>query len=56
MSEKDVKEQQVSFFKSLKERRVPQIAGIYLGTSWGLIQFIEWIVERYGLSPYLVEH
>ncbi len=38
---------------SLKERRVPQIVGFYLGAGWGLIQFIEWVVERYGLSPYL---
>ncbi|MCF6194139.1 MAG: hypothetical protein L3J46_07390 [Kangiellaceae bacterium] len=42
-----------SLFRALSERRVPQIAGFYMGASWGLIQFIEWIVERYGLSPLL---
>ncbi len=53
MSETDVMVKPVSFIESLKERRVPQITGIYIGASWGLIQFIEWLVERYGLSPYL---
>ncbi len=43
----------ITLFQSLMERRVPQISGFYLGASWGLIQFIEWIVGRYGLSPYL---
>ncbi len=38
---------------SLIERRVPQISGFYIGAGWGLVQFIEWIVERYGLSPHL---
>ena len=35
------------------DRRVPHIVGLYLGTAWGLIQFIEWVVERYGFSPVL---
>ncbi len=47
------KAKKITFFQSLMERRVPQISGFYLGASWGLIQFIEWIVARYGLSPYL---
>ena len=53
MVEQTIANNEMSLFKSLKERRVPQIAGIYLGTGWGLVQFVEWIVERYGLSPYL---
>jgi len=53
MSETDIAGQQKSLVQSLQERRVPQITAFYLGGGWGLIQFIEWIVERYGLSPYL---
>ena len=45
----------VTFFKNLINRRIPQITGIYLGVSWGIVQFIEWIVNRYLLSPHLVE-
>jgi len=47
------KDAEISWFKSLKERRVFQILGFYIGASWGVIQFVEWIVERYGLSPFL---
>lgn len=53
MKEETVKIKKNSLYGSLKERRVPQILGLYLGAGWGLIQFIEWIVQRYGLSPYL---
>ena len=45
----------VTFFKNLLNRRIPQIAGIYLGVGWGIIQFIDWIVNRYLLSPHLVD-
>ena len=48
-------ETDASFFKNLANRRVPQIIGIYLGASWGIVQFIEWLVNRYMLSPYLIE-
>lgn len=44
-----------TFFKNLLNRRVPQIIGIYLGIGWGIIQFIDWIVNRYLLSPHLVD-
>lgn len=42
-------------FKKLMNRRVPQITGVYLGASWGAVQFINWIVDRYLFSPHLVE-
>lgn len=45
----------VTFFKNLFNRRVPHILGFYLGGSWGIIQFVEWIVNRYLLSPHLVD-
>lgn len=42
-------------FKDLLNRRVLQITGFYLGGSWGVLQFLDWIVERYLLSPLLVD-
>jgi tetratricopeptide (TPR) repeat protein len=47
--------QEMTFFKNLLNRRVPYIIGIYLGVSWGIIQFIDWIVNRYLLSPHFVD-
>lgn len=40
---------------NLIERRVPQYLGLYVLGGWGFIQFVDWAVERYVLSPYLVE-
>ncbi len=37
------------------ERRVPQFLGLYLGSGWVLLEFSDWIVERYLLSPYWVD-
>lgn len=47
--------ERVSFFRDLFDRRVPHVMGVYVASSWGVIQFTEWLVERYLLSPYLVE-
>lgn len=44
-----------SFWTSLWERRVPQIIGSYLVASWALLQFIDWCVHRYLLSPNWVD-
>jgi len=43
----------VTIFSDLLDRRVPQILGLYLGASWGILQFLQYIVERYSLSPHL---
>ena len=43
----------VSFFKDLLQRRVPQILGIYFAGHLGIIIFMEWLVHRYPVSPYL---
>jgi len=48
-------QEKVTFFKDIMQRRVPQIVGIYLAVSWGIIQFIEWLVNRYPISPHLPE-
>ncbi len=46
-------QQSNTIIKELFKRRVPQIMGFYLGASWGIIQFVEWLVNRYTLSPVL---
>lgn len=40
------------FFRALAERRIPQAAAIYLGASWGIIEFVSFAEERYLLSPH----
>ncbi|NOR54373.1 MAG: protein kinase, partial [Candidatus Aminicenantes bacterium] len=46
-------ETEVSFFKDLLRRRVPQILGIYLAGHFVIIKLMEWLVRRYPLSPHL---
>lgn len=38
-------------FQHLLERRVPQLVGLYLGASWGLIEFSNFAVGQFALSP-----
>ncbi len=42
-------------FKDLLRRRVPQILGVYLAVGWGALEFTDWLVNRYLLSPYLID-
>lgn len=44
-----------TFLQEIKRRRVPQIMGLYFGASWGVIQFIDWLVNRYLLSSALTD-
>ncbi len=44
-----------SVWKDLLDRRFPQIIGSYLVASWGLVQFIEWLCQRFLWSPYWVD-
>ncbi|MEM7582081.1 MAG: tetratricopeptide repeat protein [Acidobacteriota bacterium] len=44
-----------SFIQEIKRRRVPQIMGLYFGASWGIIQFVDWLVKRYLLSDALTD-
>ena len=39
----------------LLRRRVPQILGVYLAVGWGGLEFTDWLVNRYVLSPYLTD-
>ena len=41
----------VTFIKDLTQRRVPQILGIYFGACWAIIEFLDWLVNRYSISP-----
>lgn len=42
-----------SFVGKVIDRRVPQLMGIYLGAGWAVLEFIQYIVGRYSLSPNL---
>jgi hypothetical protein len=54
-SEKPANPTRTSFIKDLLSRRVPQILGGYLAASWVIIEFMDWLVKRYTISPHLVE-
>ncbi len=41
--------------KNLFNRRVPQIVGVYLAVGWGVLEFTDWLVNRYILSPHLTD-
>ncbi len=49
------KTKKVPFVKNLFERRFPQIIFIYLGICWTILEFLGWIVDRYMLSPSLLD-
>ncbi len=38
----------------LLRRRVPQFVGLYLIGCWGFIEFLDWAVEQYVLSPHII--
>ena len=42
-----------SFGRDLLERRVPQYLAVYLGASWGAIEFFAFLEDRFLLSPHL---
>jgi TolB-like protein len=54
-SEKPAQPTRISLFKDLLSRRVPQILGGYLAASWIILEFMDWLVRRYPISPHLVE-
>jgi len=41
--------------RNLWERRVPHYLGAYLAVCWGVLEFVDWLVNRYVLSPYLTD-
>ena len=38
--------------RNLLERRVPHVLAIYAGASWGLVQFTDFMVDEFLLSPH----
>ncbi len=48
-------EQQKSIFTNLWERRVPQFFASYLGISWAIVQFLNFITNRYNIDNGLVD-
>lgn len=45
----------ITFWQELKERRVPQLVGLYLGASWVVLEFTGFLTDRYALSPNLID-
>lgn len=41
--------------KDLLRRRVPQVVALYLGACWGILEFVDFITQRFALSPHLVD-
>jgi tetratricopeptide (TPR) repeat protein len=44
-----------SFGGELFRRRVPQFLGVYLAAGWGVLEFTDFLVNRYVLSPHLTD-
>lgn len=45
----------MNVFSELRRRRILQILSGYIVASWGFIQFISFVEDRYQLSPHLVD-
>lgn len=45
----------INIWQELRERHVPKLVGFYLGASWVILEFIGFITDRYGISPYLID-
>lgn len=41
--------------RKLLDRRVPQFVGLYFVGGWGFLEFLDWAVDRYLLSPALID-
>jgi tetratricopeptide (TPR) repeat protein/TolB-like protein len=41
--------------KELFRRRVPQILGVYLAAGWAVLEFTDFLVNRFVLSPHLID-
>jgi tetratricopeptide (TPR) repeat protein len=43
------------WFAVLLERKMPQVAVTYIGLSWGVVQFVDWLTNHYALSGNLTD-
>ncbi len=48
-------EKQNNFFKTLWNRGQPQLIAGYIIGVWGLIEFMDWTLDRYQISPHWVD-
>jgi len=39
------------YLHELIRRRIPQIAGVYLAAAWGILEFTDWVITRFGWDP-----
>ncbi|MFB3132287.1 MAG: tetratricopeptide repeat protein, partial [Rhodothermales bacterium] len=51
--EPDAVSSKPGLIKNLLDRRILQLVGVYLGTIWTVSRFVNWLVDRFVLSPYL---
>ncbi len=42
-----------NLMSELLARRVPQFMGLYLAGSWAFVEFLDWAVEQFVLSPHI---
>ena len=45
-----------SLLKNLMHRRVPQIAGMYIGAMWLVIELGDWVTERFALPGHVTSY
>ena len=45
----------MTLVQDLLRRRVPHVAAIFLGASWGIVEFVDFATQRFALSPHLVD-
>lgn len=43
------------FGRELLNRRIPQILGIYLAVGWGVLEFVDWLIDRYEVTQRLAD-
>ncbi|MEE9466640.1 MAG: tetratricopeptide repeat protein [Candidatus Neomarinimicrobiota bacterium] len=48
-------EQRKDFWQEIKDRRVLQLVGLYLGGSWVALEFTGFIADHYDVSPYVID-
>ena len=44
-----------SILDEVIKRRMPQFVGVYIAIGWTIIQFTDWLTQRYQYSPHLVD-
>ncbi|MFC1747127.1 hypothetical protein ACFLZR_02210, partial [Candidatus Neomarinimicrobiota bacterium] len=54
MKEEQV-DRRINIFREIKERRVFQYVGLYLGAAWIALEFLGFLSDRYDLSPYILD-